>query len=53
MAVSAGGSDESFKYWIFEKGLRQDCMFEEKLEHKETHNLENLLSKEKTYINYK
>lgn len=53
VAVFAGGSDKIFKSWIFERSLRKDCMFGEKLEHKEIHNLKNLLSKEKTYINYK
>lgn len=52
VAVTVGGLDESLKCWIFEKGLRLDCTFKEKLGCKEAHNPKDLLSRTQPYINY-
>lgn len=42
----------SLKCWIFEKCLRLDCAFWEKIGRKEAHNLKDLLSKVRSCINY-
>lgn len=40
------------KCWIFEKGLRLDSAFQDKLSHNEDHNIKDLLSKAQSQINY-
>lgn len=52
VGVIFGGSTESLKCWIFEKCLRSDCKFWEKLGLKEARNLKDLVSREQPYINY-
>lgn len=53
MVVAIGGSDESLKYWIFEKGLRLKFTFRETLEHMETQNLKDLPSRVQPTLNMK
>lgn len=40
VVLAIDGSYESLKCWIFERGLRLDCVFREKLGREEIHNLE-------------
>lgn len=47
-----GGSDESLKCLIFERGLRWDFLFQENLGCKEADNLKFLLIRAYVYINY-
>lgn len=52
VAVVVRGLNKSLKYLIFEKGLRPDCSFREKLGCKKAYNLKDLPIKAQPYINY-
>ncbi|MCI09859.1 hypothetical protein A2U01_0030950, partial [Trifolium medium] len=44
-AVEVKGADDTLKWFIFEKGLRTDSMFREKLELKEPQSMNKLLTR--------
>lgn len=53
LAVAVGRTDKSLKCWIFERGLRPDIIFQEKLCRKDAHILKELLSWAQPYMKYK
>ncbi|MCI46070.1 hypothetical protein A2U01_0067310, partial [Trifolium medium] len=51
-AIEIKGAHDKLKCYIFEKGLRNDTKFKEKLSLKEPRDMQDLLSRAQNYINY-
>jgi hypothetical protein len=50
--IEVKGTNDKLKCYIFEKGLRSDIKFKEKLHIKEQQDMHDLLSHAQNYINY-
>ncbi|MCH80822.1 hypothetical protein A2U01_0001596 [Trifolium medium] len=51
-AIEVKGAHDTLKCYIFEKGLRSDTKFKEKLGLKELKDMQDILSRAQNYINY-